>query len=77
MSDQYDDCRDQGGTFIVSLPSIEGGDNANEIIGLEITGYMNSSADRPNYSNTPGMRINLGGGWYKLKFDDNGILRKA
>lgn len=77
MSNQYKDYRDQGGTFIISLPAIEGGDNANEIIGLEITGYMNSSATRPNDSNTPGMRINLGGGWYKLKFDDNGILRKA
>lgn len=62
MSNQYKDYRDQGGTFIISLPAIEGGDNANEIIGLEITGYMNSSAARPNDSNTPGMRINLGGG---------------
>ena len=77
MSDQYTDYRDQGGTFIVALPATSEEDNATNVIGLELTGYMDSSANGFSNSDTPGIRINLGDGWYKLKFDNDGILRKV
>lgn len=77
MSDKYTDYRDQGGTFIVALPATEGGDTSTKTIGLEITGYIDSSANGSSLPDTPGIRINLGDGWYKLKFDNDGILRKV
>lgn len=55
----YDDYRDQGGTFIVTLPAVEGGDTATKIFGLEITGFMDANG---NSSDNPGIRINLGDG---------------
>ena len=48
----------QGGTFIVAIPSEEGGDTAKNVIGLELTGYKDSSGK----SVTPGININLGDG---------------
>ena len=77
----YHDYRDQGGTFIVTLPAVEGGDTASKLIGLEITGYMDSngngsSSEDPNIpSDISGIRINLGDGWYKLQFDENHFLK--
>lgn len=68
----YDDYRDQGGTFIVTLPAVEGGDTATKIFGLEITGFMDANG---NSSDNPGIRINLGDGWYKLQFDENHFLK--
>lgn len=64
----YNDYRDQGGTFIVTLPAVKGGDTASKLIGLEITGYMDSNGNGSSSedSNTPsdisGIRINLGDG---------------
>lgn len=77
----YNDYRDQGGTFIVTLPAVKGGDTASKLIGLEITGYMDSNGNGSSSedSNTPsdisGIRINLGDGWYKLQFDENHFLK--
>ena len=50
--------RSQGGTFIVAIPSEEGGDAAKNVIGLELTGYRDSSGNKT----TPGISINLGNG---------------
>ena len=77
MADDYTDYRDQGGTFIVALPATSEEDNSTNVIGLELTGYMDSSAKGSGITDTPGIRINLGDGWYKLRFDNNGILRKV
>ena len=62
----YNYC-DEGGTFIVTIPSIENGGTAKNVVGLEITGYRDSSG-KPV---TPGISINLGDGWHKLKIEDN------
>lgn len=62
----YNYC-DEGGTFIVTIPSIENGGTAKDVVGLEITGYRDSSG-KPA---TPGISINLGDGWHKLKIEDN------
>ena len=48
----------QGGTFIVTIPSEAGGDVAKNVIGLELTGYKDSSGNNL----TPGISINLGDG---------------
>ena len=66
----YTDYRDRGGTFIVSVPAVSGGDSASSLIGLEITGYMDSSGNGSGDTSTPGIRINLGDGWHKLKIED-------
>ena len=50
--------RSQGGTFIVTVPSVTGGDAAKNVIGLELTGYRDSSGNK----STPGISINLGDG---------------
>ena len=50
--------RSQGGTFIVAIPSEAGGDAAKNVIGLELTGYKDSSGN----SAIPGISINLGNG---------------
>ena len=68
----YNDYRDQGGTFIVTLPAVEGGDTATKIFGLEITGFMDANGNSPD---NPGISINLGDGWYKLQFDENHFLK--
>lgn len=57
----------QGGTFIVTIPSEAGGDAAKNVIGLELTGYRDSSG-KPV---TPGISINLGDGWHRLKIENN------
>ena len=62
----YNYC-DEGGTFIVTIPSIENGGTAKNVVGLEITGYRDSSGNKT----TPGISINLGDGWHKLKIEDN------
>ena len=62
----YNYC-DEGGTFIVTIPSIENGGTAKDVVGLEITGYRDSSG-KPV---TPGISINLGDGWHKLKIENN------
>ena len=62
----YNYC-DEGGTFIVTIPSIENGGTAKNVVGLEITGYRDSSG-KPV---TPGISINLGDGWHKLKIENN------
>ena len=62
----YNYC-DEGGTFIVTIPSIENGGTAKDVVGLEITGYRDSSG-KPA---TPGISINLGDGWHKLKIENN------
>ena len=67
----YSDHRSEGGTFIVSVPSTKESSDENKIIGLEITGYLDSSGTE---SNNTGIRINLGDGWYKLKIE-NGIVK--
>lgn len=54
----FNNYRSQGGTFIVAIPSKEGGDAAKNIVGLEITGYRDSSGNKV----TPGISINLGDG---------------
>ena len=53
----YNYC-DEGGTFIVTIPSIENGGTAKDVVGLEITGYRDSSGNK----STPGISINLGDG---------------
>ena len=63
----FDNYRSQGGTFIVAIPSKEGGDAAKNIVGLEITGYRDSSGNKV----TPGISINLGDGWHRLKIENN------
>lgn len=70
----YQDLRSEGGTFIVTVPAVEGGDSASSLIGLEITGYMDSSGNGSTTSDTPGIRINLGDGWHKLMID-GGVLK--
>ncbi len=60
--DTTENYRSQGGTFIVTVPAIKGGDSASSLIGLEITGYMDSSGNGSTTSDTPGIRINLGDG---------------
>ena len=62
----YNYC-DEGGTFIVTIPSIENGGTAKDVVGLEITGYRDSSG-KPA---TPGISINLGDGWHRLKIENN------
>lgn len=62
----YNYC-DEGGTFIVTIPSIENGGTAKDVVGLEITGYRDSSGKLA----TPGISINLGDGWHKLKIENN------
>ena len=57
----------QGGTFIVTIPSEAGGDAAKNVIGLELTGYKDSSGNNL----TPGISINLGDGWHRLKIENN------
>ena len=63
----FNNYRSQGGTFIVAIPSKEGGDAAKNIVGLEITGYRDSSGNK----STPGISINLGDGWHRLKIENN------
>ena len=63
----FNNYRSQGGTFIVAIPSKEGGDAAKNIVGLEITGYRDSSGNKV----TPGISINLGDGWHRLKIENN------
>ena len=63
----FNNYRSQGGTFIVAIPSKEGGDAAKNIVGLEITGYRDSSGNKV----TPGININLGDGWHRLKIENN------
>lgn len=65
--DTNENYRSQGGTFIVTIPSVTGGDAAKNVIGLELTGYRDSSGNKP----TPGISINLGDGWHRLKIEDN------
>ena len=65
--DTTENYRSQGGTFIVTIPSVTGGDAAKNVIGLELTGYKDSSGN----SATPGISINLGDGWHKLKIENN------
>lgn len=65
--DTNENYRSQGGTFIVTIPSVTGGDAAKNVIGLELTGYKDSSGNNP----TPGISINLGDGWHRLKIEDN------
>lgn len=65
--DTNENYRSQGGTFIVTIPSVTGGDAAKNVIGLELTGYKDSSGNSP----TPGISINLGDGWHRLKIEDN------
>lgn len=65
--DTTENYRSQGGTFIVTVPSVTGGDAAKNIIGLELTGYKDSSGN----NSTPGISINLGDGWHRLKIEDN------
>lgn len=60
------DYRDQGGTFTVELPATSGGSDSTGQVGLQITGYYDASASTVT---GPGIRINLGSGWYKLKID--------
>ena len=72
--DTTENYRSQGGTFIVTVPAIKGGDSASSLIGLEITGYMDSSGNGSTTSDTPGIRINLGDGWHKLMID-GGVLK--
>ena len=62
----YNYC-DEGGTFIVTIPSIENGGTAKDVVGLEITGYRDSSGNPA----TPGISINLGDGWHRLKIENN------
>ena len=62
----YNYC-DEGGTFIVTIPSIENGGTAKDVVGLEITGYRDSSGNK----STPGISINLGDGWHRLKIENN------
>ena len=62
----YNYC-DEGGTFIVTVPSVTGGDAAKNVIGLELTGYRDSSGNKV----TPGISINLGDGWHRLKIENN------
>ena len=63
----FNNYRSQGGTFIVAIPSKEGGDAVKNIVGLEITGYRDSSGNKV----TPGISINLGDGWHRLKIENN------
>ena len=65
--DTTENYRSQGGTFIVTIPSVTGGDAAKNVIGLELTGYKDSSGN----SATPGISINLGDGWHRLKIENN------
>ena len=65
--DTTENYRSQGGTFIVAIPSKEGGDAVKNIVGLEITGYRDSSGNKV----TPGISINLGDGWHRLKIENN------
>lgn len=65
--DTNENYRSQGGTFIVTVPSVTGGDAAKNVIGLELTGYRDSSGNKP----TPGISINLGDGWHRLKIENN------
>lgn len=65
--DTTENYRSQGGTFIVTIPSVTGGDAAKNVIGLELTGYKDSSGN----SAIPGISINLGDGWHKLKIENN------
>lgn len=65
--DTNENYRSQGGTFIVTIPSVTGGDAAKNVIGLELTGYKDSSGNSP----TPGISINLGDGWHRLKIENN------
>ena len=65
--DTTENYRSQGGTFIVTVPSVTGGDAAKNVIGLELTGYRDSSGNK----STPGISINLGDGWHRLKIEDN------
>lgn len=65
--DTNENYRSQGGTFIVTIPSVTGGDAAKNVIGLELTGYKDSSGNNP----TPGISINLGDGWHRLKIENN------
>ena len=65
--DTTENYRSQGGTFIVTVPSVTGGDAAKNVIGLELTGYRDSSGNKV----TPGISINLGDGWHKLKIENN------
>ena len=65
--DTNENYRSQGGTFIITIPSVTGGDAAKNVIGLELTGYKDSSGNNP----TPGISINLGDGWHRLKIEDN------
>ena len=65
--DTNENYRSQGGTFIVTIPSVTGGDAAKNVIGLELTGYKDSSGNPA----IPGISINLGDGWHKLKIENN------
>ena len=65
--DTTENYRSQGGTFIVTVPSVTGGDAAKNVIGLELTGYRDSSGNKV----TPGISINLGDGWHRLKIENN------
>ena len=65
--DTNENYRSQGGTFIVTVPSVTGGDAAKNVIGLELTGYRDSSGNK----STPGISINLGDGWHRLKIENN------
>ena len=65
--DTTENYRSQGGTFIVTIPSVTGGDAAKNVIGLELTGYRDSSGNKV----TPGISINLGDGWHRLKIENN------
>ena len=65
--DTTENYRSQGGTFIVTIPSVTGGDAAKNVIGLELTGYKDSSGN----NSTPGISINLGDGWHRLKIENN------
>ena len=65
--DTTENYRSQGGTFIVTVPSVTGGDAAKNVIGLELTGYRDSSGNK----STPGISINLGDGWHRLKIENN------
>ena len=67
--DTTENYRSQGGTFIVTIPSVTGGDAAKNVIGLELTGYKDSSGNNP--TSGPGISINLGDGWHRLKIENN------
>ena len=68
FNEKYNYCN-EGGTFIVTIPSIKDGGTAKNVVGLEITGYRDSSGNIV----TPGISINLGDGWHRLKIEDSTI----